>query len=64
MIETEGMDGRLRIESGLKSLAAELAVTHEALYRAVAALERDSAVYRKQGFIALGSGPKRNPETD
>lgn len=64
MIETEGSNGRLRIESGLKSLATELAVTHEALYRAVAALEKDRAVYREKGFIALAPGPKRIPAPD
>ncbi|QHE85318.1 Crp/Fnr family transcriptional regulator [Hydrogenophaga sp. BPS33] len=56
MIETEGVGGRLHIESGLKSLAAELAVSHEALYRAVAVLEKDDTVYREQGFIAVARG--------
>ncbi len=58
MIETEGAEGRLRIGSGLKSLATELAVTHEALYRAVAALEKDCTVLREKGFITLVQGPR------
>lgn len=52
-IETEGVDGRLAVPSGLKSLATELAVTHEALYRAVAALEKKKIVFRDPGGISL-----------
>lgn len=58
MIETEGAEGCLRINSGLKSLAAELSVTHEALYRAVAALEKDGTVTREKGSIFLVRVPK------
>lgn len=58
MIETEGVDGHLRIGSGLKSLATELAVAHEALYRTVATLEKDGVVFRETGFIALARDPK------
>lgn len=46
LIETEGIDGWLDITSGLKSVAAQLCVTHEALYRAVAKLEQAGAVHR------------------
>ncbi|WP_168708528.1 Crp/Fnr family transcriptional regulator [Hydrogenophaga sp. PAMC20947] len=53
MIETEGVDGRLRIGTGLKSLATELAVTHEALYRTLAALEKGGVVFRETGYITL-----------
>lgn len=53
LIESEGVDGRLAITSGLKSLATELAVTHEALYRAVAALEKEKVVLREPGCISL-----------
>lgn len=52
-IETEGVDGRLAVPSGLKSLASELAVTHEALYRAVATLEKQKIVFREPGGISL-----------
>ncbi len=51
MIEAEGTNGRLAVRSDLKSLAAELAVTHEALYRCLAALEKDGAVVREPGAI-------------
>lgn len=53
LIETEGVDGRLAIPTGLKSLATELAVTHEALYRAVATLEAEKVVLREPGAISL-----------
>ncbi len=53
LIETEGVNGRLRIESGLKSLATELAVSHEALYRSVAALERRGVLMRESGCLIL-----------
>lgn len=53
MAETEGIDGRLPIGSGLKSLATELAVSHEALYRAVAALEKSGVITRESGCLVL-----------
>ncbi|MBA4742343.1 MAG: Crp/Fnr family transcriptional regulator [Azoarcus sp.] len=53
LIETEGSGGVLPLPSGLKSLATELAVTHEALYRTVARLERDGALRRNAGCILL-----------
>jgi DNA-binding GntR family transcriptional regulator len=59
MIETEGVDGRLRIGSGLKSLATELAVSHEALYRAVAALEKIGVVDRESGCLVLSHASGR-----
>ncbi len=39
-LETEGQQGRYALGSGLKSLAGELGVTHEALYRCVSDLVR------------------------
>lgn len=53
MVETEGVDGRLPIGSGLKSLATELAVSHEALYRAVASLEKSGVIVRESGGLML-----------
>lgn len=53
LIETEGVDGRLDIASGLKSLAAQLCVTHEALYRTVARLEQAGAVHRDGRWLHL-----------
>lgn len=53
LLDTEGEQGRYAIPSGLKSLAAELAVTHEALYRAVAALEKAGRLSREDGVLWL-----------
>jgi CRP-like cAMP-binding protein len=53
LIETEGRSGRLAIESGLKSLSAQLGVTHEALYRTVAALERQGRLARRDAVLLL-----------
>ena len=46
LIETEGHLGCLDIPSGLKTLAAELGVTHEALYRAIAMMESEGVMWR------------------
>lgn len=53
LVESEGVDGRLAVTSGLKSLATELAVTHEALYRAVATLEKEKVLSRDADGIVL-----------
>jgi CRP-like cAMP-binding protein len=53
LIETEGVDGRLDITSGLKSVAAQLCVTHEALYRTVARLEQAGALQRDDQGLHL-----------
>jgi CRP-like cAMP-binding protein len=57
LIETEGDHGRLAVPHGLKSLATELAVSHEALYRAVATLEHEKMVVRDAGAISLQRPP-------
>jgi len=49
-----GADGRTVALTGtLKDLAAELGLTHEALYRTLAALERAGAIKRGRGTITL-----------
>lgn len=49
-----GPDGRTVALSGtLKDLAAELGLTHEALYRTLAALERSGEIRRKDRSITL-----------
>jgi CRP-like cAMP-binding protein len=53
LIETEGDGGKLPLGAGLKSIALELGVTHEALYRAVADLEKQGLLERAPGQIAL-----------
>jgi len=54
LIETEGAQGSLPLGSGLKSMAAELGVTHEALYRAVAELERNGRLRRQKNVLVAG----------
>ena len=49
-----GADGRtVELGGTLKDLAAELGLSHEALYRTLAALERSGAVKRAKGKIML-----------
>lgn len=53
LLETEGRAGRLPLASGLKSLAGELGVTHEALYRCVAGMEQQGLLRREPGVLSL-----------
>lgn len=53
LIETEGSQGRYTLDCTLKQLARQLAVTHEALYRALAELERGQRIERDGGAILL-----------
>jgi hypothetical protein len=54
-IESEGQDGRLQLHATRKSWAAELGLTHEALYRALARLRRAGriGVIEKAGVLVL-----------
>lgn len=61
LLETEGTDGLFPIETGIKSLAAELGVTHEALYRCIYALEKQGRMERTQGGLKLC--PPAGPHT-
>jgi len=54
LIETEGADGCLRLQASLKSIAAEIGVTHEALYRTLAAMEKQGQLQRTDGQLRLG----------
>lgn len=53
LLDTEGELGRYPVRAGLKSLAGELGVTHEALYRALAALEHSGRLAREDGALVL-----------
>ncbi|MBS0536539.1 MAG: Crp/Fnr family transcriptional regulator [Proteobacteria bacterium] len=54
-----GADGRAVVITGtLKDVAAELGLTHEALYRTLAALERQGEIKRGRGKVTL-LRPKR-----
>jgi len=56
LINTEGKNGEYKVTSGLKSLAGELGVTHEALYRTLASLEKTSEVIRSDGSLTTRKG--------
>jgi CRP-like cAMP-binding protein len=53
LIETEGQVGRLPLGAGLKSMALELGVSHEALYRTVAELEKRGLLRRENGQLIV-----------
>lgn len=53
-LETEGQQGKYPLNSGLKTLAGELGVTHEALYRCVADLEKKGLLQRRGGYLTAG----------
>ena len=54
-----GADGRtVELPGTLKDLAAELGLSHEALYRTLAVLERAGAIKRGKGKITLARGHK------
>jgi CRP-like cAMP-binding protein len=53
LLETEGNDGRFPIGAGIKSLAAELGVTHEALYRCIYAMEKLGTLTRNPTHMCL-----------
>lgn len=53
-------EGRVvRLPGTLKDLAAELGLTHEALYRTLAALERAGEIKREKGTILLNPKKRR-----
>ena len=53
LIQTEGSSGHYAVPSGLKTLAGELGVTHEALYRAIAELEKKGLLHKSDGDLVL-----------
>jgi CRP-like cAMP-binding protein len=53
LINTEGQNGSYAAATGLKSLAGELGITHEALYRTLAVLEKAKIIRRDNGVLSL-----------
>jgi CRP-like cAMP-binding protein len=53
LLETEGEKGCFPIGAGIKSLAAELGVTHEALYRCIYAMEKIATLQRTATHVCL-----------
>jgi DNA-binding MarR family transcriptional regulator len=61
-LETEGTDGCCAVTAGYKSLAAELGVSHEALYRALADMSEAGLVIRAPDRLCLKPTPaNRSP---
>lgn len=52
-LQTRGIDRVVRVKGNLKSMASELGLTHESLYRTLAALEVEGAIERSPGEISL-----------
>lgn len=52
-VETEGADGRVRLGQAKKDWAAELGLTHEALYRALARMARSGRISVSGPVIAV-----------
>lgn len=53
LAEGEGADHRYQLPGTLKNLASELGLTHEALYRTLAAMEAEGVLVRGVGQLAL-----------
>jgi CRP/FNR family transcriptional regulator, dissimilatory nitrate respiration regulator len=53
LIQTEGHNGRYSIPTGVKTLAGELGVSHEALYRSIAELKKSGALERTDDVLVL-----------
>jgi CRP-like cAMP-binding protein len=53
LIETDGKAGTLHLQSDLKSMASEIGVTHEALYRAISTLEKEGLLVRRSDSLEL-----------
>lgn len=53
LIESEGHNGRLTSGVSLKSIALELGVTHEALYRTIAEMEKKGVLRRVDGQLSV-----------
>ena len=54
LIQTEGKDGHFTVPSGLKTLAGELGVTHEALYWTIGELQKKGLLQKLDGELMLG----------
>jgi CRP-like cAMP-binding protein len=59
LLETEGNEGCFPIGAGIKSLAAELGVTHEALYRCIYAMEKQGRLKRTEANLCLILPPSK-----
>jgi CRP-like cAMP-binding protein len=54
-LETEGEDGAVTLRQSKKDWAAELGLTHEALYRTLARMERQGQIRIDVGVVSIGT---------
>lgn len=57
LILTEGIDGQYSVPSGLKTLAGDLGVSHEALYRTIADLQKKNQLLKVQDKLIIPKSP-------
>jgi CRP/FNR family transcriptional regulator, dissimilatory nitrate respiration regulator len=57
VLAADAGSGTLRLSGTLMDLAAEIGLSHEALYRTLARLERDGVIARTRGRITLRNAP-------
>ncbi len=62
LIETEGKQGVLILQSDFKSMASEIGVTHEALYRAIATLEKEGLLEKNSDSLSTCRTSFSNPQ--
>lgn len=55
LLETEGEQGKFAVGAGIKLIAGELGVTHEALYRCIASMQKAGTLQRGDGWLRLTS---------
>jgi len=53
LIETEGKQGVLTLQSNYKSMASEIGVSHEALYRTMTVLEKEGVLKKLPNSLEL-----------
>lgn len=53
LIETEGKNGTFHLPTDYKSIASEIGVTHEALYRSISHLEKEGLLERSSDSLKL-----------
>jgi CRP/FNR family transcriptional regulator, dissimilatory nitrate respiration regulator len=51
LLNTEGKNETFKVTTDLESIAGELGVTHEALYRALTSLGNENLIRREEGLL-------------
>jgi CRP-like cAMP-binding protein len=64
LLNTESIEGVYRLQGSVKLLAQQLAVSYEALYRCLAALEKEGQLVREEKSILLSNKSIKTISTD